>query len=69
MMEDIKKYQKAEKLKKQREETQAIPWYYDGLENLCDRIHPGSQLLKITDPTEIFFFYFNYFSFFQSVIY
>ncbi len=49
MMEDIKKYQKAEKLKKQREETQAIPWYYDGLENLCDRIHPGSQLLKITD--------------------
>ncbi len=49
MMEDIKKYQKAEKLKKQREETQAIPWYYDGLENLCDRIHPGNQLLKITD--------------------
>ncbi|MFX1588507.1 MAG: flavin reductase family protein [Promethearchaeota archaeon] len=48
-MEDIKKYQKAEKLKKQREETQAIPWYYDGLENLCDRIHPGKQLLKITD--------------------
>ncbi|MFX1495155.1 MAG: flavin reductase family protein [Promethearchaeota archaeon] len=49
MMEDIKKYQKAEKLKKQREETQVIPWYYDGLENLCDRIHPGKQLLKITD--------------------
>lgn len=49
MMEDIKKYQKAEKLKKQREEIQAIPWYYDGLENLCDRIHPGNQLLKITD--------------------
>jgi len=49
MMEDIKKYQKAEKLKKQREETQLIPWYYDGLENLCDRIHPGKQLLKITD--------------------
>ncbi|MGB5912095.1 MAG: iron-sulfur cluster-binding domain-containing protein [Promethearchaeia archaeon] len=48
-MEDIKKYQKAEKLKKQREETQSIPWYYDGLENLCDRIHPGNQLLKITD--------------------
>ncbi|MHA2429958.1 MAG: flavin reductase family protein [Promethearchaeota archaeon] len=49
MMEDIKKYQKAEKLKKQREDTQAIPWYYDGLENLCDRIHPGEQLLRITD--------------------
>ncbi|MFX1589574.1 MAG: ferredoxin--NADP reductase, partial [Promethearchaeota archaeon] len=48
-MEDIKMYQKAEKLKKQREESQAIPWYYDGLENLCDRIHPGKQLLKITD--------------------
>jgi len=49
MMEDIKKYQKAEKLKKQREETQSIPWYYDGLENLCDRIHPEKQLLRITD--------------------
>ena len=49
MMEDIKKYQKAEKLKKMREEIQPIPWYYDGLESLCDRIHPGTQLLKITD--------------------
>ncbi|MFX1269750.1 MAG: flavin reductase family protein [Promethearchaeota archaeon] len=49
MMEDVKKYQKAEKLKKQREDLQAIPWYFDGLENLCDRIHPGKHLLKITD--------------------
>ncbi|MFX0031543.1 MAG: flavin reductase family protein [Candidatus Hodarchaeota archaeon] len=53
MMEDIKKYQKAEKLKKIREEIQSIPWYYDGLESLCDRIHPGTQLLKITDINKL----------------
>jgi NAD(P)H-flavin reductase len=53
MMEDIKKYQKAEKEKKLREKNQPIPWYYDGLENLCDRIHPGSQLLKITDIKDL----------------
>jgi len=53
MMEDIKKYQKAEKEKKLREKNQPIPWYYDGLENLCDRIHPGNQMLKITDIKEL----------------
>lgn len=53
MMEDIKKYQKAEKLKKMREEVQPIPWYFDGLENLCERIHPGNQLLKLTDIEEL----------------
>ncbi|MFX0060336.1 MAG: flavin reductase family protein [Candidatus Hodarchaeota archaeon] len=49
VMEDIKKYQKAEKLKKWRDEVEPIPWYYDGLENLCDRIHPGKQKLQLTD--------------------
>jgi ferredoxin-NADP reductase len=49
VMDDIKKYQKAEKLKKWRDEVEPIPWYYDGLENLCDRIHPGKQKLLITD--------------------
>ncbi|MFX1235568.1 MAG: flavin reductase family protein [Promethearchaeota archaeon] len=53
MMEDIKKYQKAEKLKKLREEIQPIPWYFDGLENLCERIHPGNQLLKLTDIEDL----------------
>ena len=52
-MEDIKKYQQAEKLKKKREELQTIPFYYDGLERLCDRIHPKKQLLKITDIKEL----------------
>ena len=52
-MEDIKKYQKAEKEKKLREKNQPIPWYYDGLENLCDRIHPGNQLLKLTDIKDL----------------
>ncbi|MFX0187611.1 MAG: flavin reductase family protein [Candidatus Hodarchaeota archaeon] len=47
--QDIKKYRKAEKLKKWRDEVQPIPWYFDGLENLCDRIHPEKQLLQVTD--------------------
>ncbi len=49
IMEDVKKYQKAEKLKKWQEEAEPIPWYYDGLENLCNRIHPGNQLLQVSD--------------------
>ena len=53
MMEDIKKYQKAEKEKKLRENNQPIPWYYDGLERICDRIHPGSQKLKLTDIKDL----------------
>lgn len=47
--QDIKKYRKAEKLKKWRDEVQPIPWYFDGLENLCDRIHPEKQSLQVTD--------------------
>jgi len=49
MKEDIKKYQKAQKLKKWREEVQPIPWYYDGLENLCERLHPEKVVLQVTD--------------------
>ena len=49
IMEDIKQYQKAEKLKKKRDEVEPLPWYYDGLENLCNRIHPGKQELQVTD--------------------
>jgi ferredoxin-NADP reductase/ferredoxin len=53
MMEDIKKYQKAEKEKKLREKNQPIPWYHDGLESLCERIHPGNQKLKLTDIKDL----------------
>lgn len=53
IMNDVKKYQKLEKLKKWRDEVKAIPWYFDGLENLCDRIHPGKQLLQVTDIKEL----------------
>ena len=52
-MEDIKKYQQAEKFKKKREQLQTIPYYYDGLERLCDRIHPKKQLLRISDIKEL----------------
>jgi len=53
MMKDIKKYQQAEKTKKRREELQSIPWYYDGLESLCDRIHPKRQYLRVSDIEQI----------------
>ncbi|MFX1500985.1 MAG: FAD-binding oxidoreductase [Promethearchaeota archaeon] len=48
-MNDVKKYQKLEKLKKMRDEITQIPWYFDGLEKLCNRIHPENQLLQVTD--------------------
>jgi len=53
IMKDVKKYQKLEKLKKWREEVQQIPRYFDGLENLCDRIHPERQFLQVTDIKEL----------------
>lgn len=53
LMEDVKKYQKAEKAKKKKEELQDIPWYYDGLENLCNRVHPGKQLLRVSDVKQL----------------
>ncbi|MFX1591586.1 MAG: FAD-binding oxidoreductase [Promethearchaeota archaeon] len=53
IMKDVKKYQKLEKLKKWRDEVQSIPWYFDGLENLCDRIHPEKQFLQVTDINEL----------------
>ena len=53
IMNDVKKYQKLEKLKKWRDEVEPIPWYYDGLENLCDRMHPEKQILQVTDIQEL----------------
>lgn len=53
IMKDVKKYRKAEKLKKWRDEVQPLPWYFDGLENLCDRIHPGKQSLRVTDIKDL----------------
>ncbi|MFW9949216.1 MAG: FAD-binding oxidoreductase, partial [Candidatus Thorarchaeota archaeon] len=49
VLNDVKKFQQAEKMKKQRDEIQPIPYYFDGLENLCDRIHPLYQSLQISD--------------------
>ncbi len=53
IMNDVKKYQKAEKLKKWRDEVEPIPWYFDGLENLCDRIHPGKLFLQVSDVKQL----------------
>ena len=53
MMEDIKKYQKIEKMKKWREQVQPIPLYFDGLENLCERIHPDKITLQVSDIEEV----------------
>ena len=53
MMKDLKKYQDAEKAKKWREQTLPTPWYYDGLENLCDRIHPKKLILRVSDIKDL----------------
>jgi len=53
IMNDVKKYQKLEKLKKWRDEVEPIPWYFDGLESLCDRMHPEKQILQVTDIREL----------------
>ena len=53
MMKDLKKYQDAEKAKKWREQTLPTPWYYDGLENLCDRIHPEKLILRVSDIKDL----------------
>jgi ferredoxin-NADP reductase/ferredoxin len=53
MMKDIKKYQDAEKAKKWREQTLPTPWYYDGLENLCDRLHPEKLMLRVSDIKDL----------------
>lgn len=53
VFKDIKKYRQAQKLKKWRDEIQQVPFYFDGLENLCDRIHPGKQTLRVTDINEL----------------
>ncbi|MHA1490977.1 MAG: flavin reductase family protein [Promethearchaeota archaeon] len=53
IMKDVKKYQKAEKLKKWRDEVEPLPWYFDGLENLCDRIHPGKLFLQVSDVKQL----------------
>ncbi|MFO7795483.1 MAG: flavin reductase family protein [Promethearchaeati archaeon] len=53
MMEDIKKYREAEKLKKWSREVQKIPPYLDKFEGLNNRLHPEIQELKITKIQEL----------------
>ncbi|MBD3194916.1 MAG: 2Fe-2S iron-sulfur cluster binding domain-containing protein [Candidatus Lokiarchaeota archaeon] len=48
MMKDIKKYQKAEKLKKWANEVQEIPAFKDKFEHLKKRLHPKKQILKVS---------------------
>ncbi len=45
MFKDLKRFTYARKLKQWREEVQPIPTYFDGLENLCDRLHPDKLWL------------------------
>ena len=49
MFKDLKKFKYAQKLKKWRDEVQEIPEYFDGMENLHDRIHPGKLWLQVSD--------------------
>lgn len=49
MFKDLKKFSYARKLKQWRDEVQETPDYYDGLENLHDRLHPGKIWLQVSD--------------------
>jgi ferredoxin-NADP reductase len=53
MFKDLKKFMRTQKLKKWRDAVQPSPFYFDGLENLCDRIHPSVQWLKVSDIKEV----------------
>jgi ferredoxin-NADP reductase/ferredoxin len=53
MFKDLKKFTYARKLKQWREEIQPIPTYLDGLENLCDRLHPDKLWLQISDIKQL----------------
>jgi ferredoxin-NADP reductase/ferredoxin len=53
MFKDLKKFSYARKLKEMRDQVQEIPQYYDGMENLHDRIHPGKISLMVSDVKEI----------------
>ena len=49
MFKDLKKFKLVQKLKRWREKVQEIPEYFDGLENLHNRLHPSKIWLKVSD--------------------
>jgi len=53
MFKDLKKFSYARKLKEWRDQVQEIPHYYDGMERLHDRIHPGKLTLKVSDVKDL----------------
>ncbi|MFX1504204.1 MAG: ferredoxin--NADP reductase, partial [Promethearchaeota archaeon] len=53
MFKDLKKFTYAQKRQKWREEVGELPEYFDSLENLHDRIHPGKIWLKVSDIKDL----------------
>ena len=53
MFKDLKKFKYAQKLKQWREAVQELPEYFDGMENLHDRIHPGKIWLEVSDIKDL----------------
>ncbi len=49
MFKDLQQFLKVQKLKAWREATQGDTTYYDGLENLFIRLHPGKMRVKVSD--------------------
>ena len=49
MFKDLKKFTYAQKMQKWREEVKELPEYFDNMEDLHDRIHPGKLWLKVSD--------------------
>jgi ferredoxin-NADP reductase len=49
MFKDLQQFLKAKKMKAWREATRSEIFYYDGLENLFTRLHPGKMWVKVSD--------------------
>jgi len=53
VFKDLKKFTYAQKMQKWREEVNELPEYFDNMENLHDRIHPGKIWLKVSDIKDL----------------
>ncbi|MFX0004509.1 MAG: flavin reductase family protein [Candidatus Hodarchaeota archaeon] len=53
MFKDLKKFTYAQKMQKWREEVKELPEYFDSMENLHDRIHPGKIWLQVSDIKDL----------------
>lgn len=53
MFKDLMRFKDAQKLKEWRDKVQELPEYFDGMENLHDRLHPGKIWLQVSDIEDL----------------